>query len=100
MNIAIQAINFDASSALKEFVVKRIEKLERLSDAIIDAEVVLKVVKPEVANNKECAVKLNIKGGELFASKVADSFEEATVLCAEALERQVEKIKEKHLKGK
>lgn len=95
MDIVIQAVNFDASSKLKGFVNKKVEKLERLSDIIIDAEVVLKVVKPETANNKEASVKLNIKGGELFAGKTADSFEEALVLSVEALERQLKKTKEK-----
>lgn len=95
MDIKIQAINFDAAVQLKGFVDKRISKLEKLSDIIIDAEVVLKVVKPETSNNKEASLKLNVKGGELFANKVADSFEEAVVLCAEAIERQLKRTTEK-----
>lgn len=95
MNIAIQAVNFEASSKLVEFTNKKISKLERVSDIIVDAEVVLKVVKPEAANNKDASVKLNVKGGELFASKTANTFEEAVVLSVEALERQLEKTKEK-----
>lgn len=95
MDIRIQSVHFDASTQLKEFVEKRVDKLEKLSDLIVGADVVLKIVKPEVANNKEASVKLNIKSGELFASKVADSFEEAVVLCSEALEKQLLKVKEK-----
>ncbi len=53
------------------------------------------MIKPEVANNKEASIKLNIKSGELFANKVADTFEEAVVLSIEALEKQVLKTKEK-----
>lgn len=97
MVIKIQSVHFDATSQLKEFVEKKVNKLEKISDLIVDADVVLKVVKPEVSNNKEASVKLNIKSGELFASKVADSFEEAVVLCAEALEKQLLKVKEKTL---
>ena len=95
MDIVIQGVNFDVASKLRDFTIKKVAKLERLSDIIIDAEVVLKVIRPETANNKEASVKLNIKGGELFAGKVADSFEEAVVLSVEALERQLEKTKEK-----
>ena len=95
MNIAIQSVHFDASAQLKDFIEKKVSKLEKISDLIIDAEIILKVVKPEVANNKEASVKLNIKSGELFANKVADSFEEAVVLSVEALEKQILKVKEK-----
>lgn len=95
MDIKIQSVHFDATSQLKDFIEKKIGKLEKISDLIIDSDVVLKVVKPEVANNKEASIKLNIKSGELFASKVADTFEEAVVLCCEALEKQLIKTKEK-----
>ena len=95
MNIAIQSVHFDASTQLKEFIEKKLSKLDKFSDLIVDAEVILKVVKPEVANNKEASVKLNIKGGELFANKTADSFEEAVMLNVEALEKQILKVKEK-----
>ena len=44
-------------------------------------DVTLKVVKPETSNNKEAAVKLTIPQKEaLFASKIADTFEEAVDL--------------------
>lgn len=95
MDIAIQAVNFDATEKLRDFANKRVSKLEKLSDAIIGAEVNLKLIKPETSNNKEASVKLNVKGNELFASKIADSFEEALVESAEALERQLLKMKEK-----
>jgi putative sigma-54 modulation protein len=95
MNVTIQSVHFDATSQLQEFITKKVGKLGKFSDSIVDAEVILKVVKPETVNNKEASIKLNIKNGDLFANKVADSFEEATVLCVEALEKQVLKIKEK-----
>ncbi|HMM03722.1 MAG: ribosome-associated translation inhibitor RaiA [Prevotella sp.] len=95
MNIAIQSVHFDASTQLKEFIEKKLSKLDKFSDLIVDAEVILKVVKPEVANNKEASVKLNIKSGELFANKTADSFEEAVMQNIEALEKQILKVKEK-----
>lgn len=95
MYIAIQSVHFDASTQLKEFIEKKLSKLDKFSDLIVDAEVILKVVKPEVANNKEASVKLNIKSGELFANKTADSFEEAVMQNIEALEKQILKVKEK-----
>ncbi|MDR2953837.1 MAG: ribosome-associated translation inhibitor RaiA [Prevotella sp.] len=95
MNIAIQSVHFDASVQLKGFIEKKVSKLDKFSDLIMDAEIILKVVKPETANNKEASVKLNIKNGELFANKTADTFEEAVMLSVEALEKQLLKTKEK-----
>jgi len=95
MNIAIQSLHFDASVNLKEFIGKKLSKLDKFSDQIVDAEVILKVTKPETANNKEASIKLNIKNGELFANKTADTFEDAVMQGIEALEKQVLKAKEK-----
>lgn len=95
MEITIQSVNFDATEQLKTFVEKKVKKLERFSDDIIQAEVILKVVKPETANNKEAAVKLNIRHKEAFAGKIANTFEEAVDLCIMALEKQIQKTKEK-----
>jgi len=95
MNIGIQSVHFDATAQLKEFIEKKLSKLGKFSDQIVDAEVILKVVKPEVGNNKEASIKLNIKNGELFANKIADTFEEAVMQSIEALEKQVLKVKEK-----
>ncbi len=95
MELTIQSVNFDATEQLKTFVEKKIKKLERFSDIIIQAEVILKVVKPDSIKNKDAAVKLNLKHGEAFANKTADSFEEAIDLCTMALEKQIIKTKEK-----
>lgn len=95
MEIRIQALHFDAADKLRDFTEKKLAKLEKYSDNIIDADVTLKVVKPEVANNKDASIKLNAKNGEFFANKIADSFEEAIDLCVEALEKQIVKYKEK-----
>ena len=96
MEIRIQAIHFDATAQLESFIQKKVTKLNRFHDGIMDAEVTLKVVKPETSMNKEAGVKLSVAGSEpLFSCKVADTFEEAVDLAIEALERQLEKNKKK-----
>lgn len=94
--INIQSLHFDASEKLIEFIEKKVSKLEKFSDDIIDSDVTLKVTKPEVSNNKEASIKVNVKNDELFANKVAESFEEAITLCTDALEKQLMKYKEKN----
>lgn len=99
MELKIQSIHFDASEKLQEFIQKKIAKIEKNSDDIRSAEVILKVVKPEVAMNKETAIRLRVPSGELYAEKVCDTFEEGVDLCVEALQRQLSKYKEK-LRGR
>lgn len=94
MEINIKAIHFDASEKLEQFITKKAEKLVKHQEEISRVEVVLKVVKPETAMNKEASVKLVMPQRDgLFANKVADTFEEAVDLCCDALKPQLEKTK-------
>ena len=70
--------------------------LARHHTSITEIEVTLKVVKPETAMNKEAVIKVTVPQHEdLVANKIADTFEEAIDLTLEALDRQLEKRKEK-----
>ncbi|MGL4227133.1 MAG: ribosome hibernation-promoting factor, HPF/YfiA family, partial [Tannerellaceae bacterium] len=85
----------DASSQLESFITKKVSKLDHIYDGIVEADVVLRVVKPESALNKEASIKLLVKNDELFAEKVCDTFEEAIDLVVDALAKQLGKYKEK-----
>ena len=96
MEATIKAIHFDVSEKLVAFINKKIDKLCRRYEAVTCADVVLTVVKPETAMNKEAGVKLTVPGSpDIFASKTADTFEEAIDLSLDALEKQLEKEKTK-----
>ncbi len=96
MEVRIQAIHFDASERLEAFINKKAERLARHNSAISVLAATLKVVKPETAMNKEAVVKVSIPAREeIVATKVADTFEEAIDLCLAAIERQLDKLKEK-----
>lgn len=96
MELNIKAIHFDITDKLIAFVNKKIDKLTRRYESIADVEVNLRLVKPETAMNKEAGIKLSVPGSEdLFASKTADTFEEAVDLSLEALEKQLERLKGK-----
>lgn len=99
MEVKIKAIHFDSTQKLEEFISKKAQKLARRNESIATFDVTLKVVKPETAMNKEAAIKLIVPNSEdLFASKIADTFEEAVDMAIEALDRQLVKIKEKKQK--
>ena len=56
MDVRIQAIHFDATAKLHEFIEKKVAKLEKFNDEIRKVEVSLKVVKPETSLNKEASI--------------------------------------------
>lgn len=93
MEVKIKSIHFDATAKLEEFINKKAQRLARRNEEVTEFNVTLEVVKPKTSMNKEAAIKLIIPNREdLFASKVADTFEEAVDLCIDALERQLEKF--------
>ena len=95
MKLRIQAINFDATTTLDSYINKKLLKLEKNFDEILNVDVYLKVVKPETATNKEAEIKVSIPNVDFFASKTCDSFEEAIDLSVDALDKQIRKHKEK-----
>ena len=56
MDVRIQSIHFDASEQLQAFIQKKMSKLEKYYEDIKKVEVSLKVVKPEVAANKDAGI--------------------------------------------
>ncbi|MBD5301198.1 MAG: ribosome-associated translation inhibitor RaiA [Duncaniella sp.] len=96
METNIKAIHFDISEKLTSFINKKIEKLTRRYPDVMTADISLKVIKPESALNKQAIVSLTVpQEPDIVADKTADTFEEAIDLCVEALDRQLEKIKNK-----
>ena len=95
MEIKIQSIHFDATEKLQAFIEKKVAKLEKSLDDIQKVEVVLKVVKPATAMNKEVAIMANVPGNALRVEKVCDTFEEGIDLGIDSLKAQLQKFKEK-----
>ncbi|MFP4556085.1 MAG: ribosome hibernation-promoting factor, HPF/YfiA family [Bacteroidales bacterium] len=95
MNVKIQSIKFDADQKLVDFINNKLGKLEKFYDAIIGAEVYLKLENTQGVENKIAEVKLLIPGNDLFVQRQAKKFEEGIDECLEVLKRQVKKHKEK-----
>ena len=95
MNIRIKAVKFDADSKLEDFIQKKVNKLGRFFDDIINAEVFLKLENSADLENKVVEVKLDIPGSDLFARRQTKSFEESTDEVVNALKQQILKHKEK-----
>jgi len=96
MNIKVNSVHFTADQKLVDFINKKVSKMDTFFEGIITAEVLLKVDKPETANNKIAEIKLSLPATDyLFAKKQADTFEEATDLAVDAIRSQLKKHKEK-----
>ena len=95
MNIQIQSINFAADKELKDFINKKVDKLISIKDSVINADVYLKVDKPESHDNKIVEIKLHSSDGGFFAKKQTNSFEESADLVSHALRKQILKHKDK-----
>ncbi len=95
MKVLVNAVKFSPDEKLKVFVEEKVGKVERLLPDALQAEVNLKVEKPETNNNKIAEIRIVVRGNDLFVSKQADSFEEAVMLAIDALKTQIDKFKEK-----
>ena len=98
MELSVKPIKFDATEKLQEFIQKKVSKLEKFCGDIKEVEVVLKVVKPATALNKQASLKVSLPGEELFVEKTCDTFEEAIDQSLPALEKQLARYKEKFSK--
>ncbi|MBI4647195.1 MAG: ribosome-associated translation inhibitor RaiA [Bacteroidia bacterium] len=96
MYLKIKSIRFDADKRLEDFIETKVNKLSRVYEDIIGAEVFLRLDKNQKMENKITEIRLAIPGGnDLFAKKQSKSFEAATDTAIEALRRQLKKHKEK-----
>ncbi|MGD9976643.1 MAG: ribosome-associated translation inhibitor RaiA [Bacteroidales bacterium] len=95
MNIKIQSIKFDADKKLTDFIEKKVDKLERYFDNIVDVEVFLRLQNSQALENKVAEIRIKVPGSDLFAQSQSKSFEEAIVDCVDALKIQIKKHKEK-----
>lgn len=95
MKLVLNAVKFTPDEKLQNFVNDKVGKIERLLPEALQADVSLKVDKPETNNNKIAEIRLVVRGKDLFVTKQADSFEEAVMLSIDALKTQIDKFKEK-----
>lgn len=97
MKVAIEAIHFNASAQLEEFIQDKVSKLAQVADDIQKAEVFLSLERSQSVNydSKVAKVKIEVPGGSIFAEKKSKTFEESTDTAIEALRVQLLKRKEK-----
>jgi len=97
MRIHFHAVNFDADKKLLAIIEKKLSRLEKFNDRIVETDVYLKV-NNKGKKNKTVEVRVRVSGNSLVASRDAESFEKATDLVYDVLKRMLreEKSKKSH----
>lgn len=95
MKVNVHAVNFNVDKKLVSFIEERLTKLEKFYDRVVASDVFLKVENTSDKENKIVELKISVPGDEFMVKKTGKSFEEATDLAAESLERLLVKRKEK-----
>lgn len=95
MKLNTLPVNFEIAERLEKYIEKKTRRYEKILTPNAEMEIRMTVVKPETNLNKQTTVRVLGTGTELFAEKTCDTFEEGIDLCLEALDRQIEKQKNK-----
>lgn len=91
MRIEISGQQIDVTPALHDYVHTKLQRLDRHSEDLLDAHVVLSVEKLE----HRAEATINASGRALHADSVAENMYAAIDLLSDKLDRQVVKHKEK-----
>ncbi len=95
MKVQMHSIRFDADQKLIDYIQKKIDKLDKFYDRVIDGEVYMRLDKDDNMENKIIELKLNIPGTQLFVKERSRTFEAATDVAVDALKRQLTRHKDK-----
>ena len=95
MKIQIQSIHFDANKKLQNFVHDKINKVDKIFNKIESCNALLKLDKNDKTKNKVVEIRMIIPGHRLFASDRSETFEMATDMAVDEIEKQLHKHKNK-----
>lgn len=88
--------NVEITDAMRDYVSKRLGKLERFSSQVVDAKVVLIVkASSNLERRNRVEVQLNVPNGIIRAEEAAPDMYQAIDQAAEVLERQLKKFKDR-----
>ena len=101
MKVIVSGKNLEVSEGLKEYVSKKISRLERKLPAMSEAHVEFTLEKTKNASQREVVqVTLRTNGTILRGEERATDFGTAVDIVAEKLEKQIERFKGKHYRGR
>lgn len=99
MNIKITSRKFKAKDSLKELIKSEVKKLEKYTDNILDAGVILSYTHLQ-DSIKTAEIVIQIKGKTIIVVHSSDEFEKSVTAAADKMRRQLQKIKTKRIARK
>lgn len=94
MTINIQYVRMTTSEAMNNYVTRKLERLNKKYEWLINAEVHFLVEHNAKENGKICKIELSAPGPRIFASSDEDNYEDAVKNTIKDLEIQLKKRKE------
>lgn len=95
MKVQTQAVHFNADKKLKEFIEKKINRLEQFSTKLLRADVFLKLENSGRIKDKIAEIKLHLPGTVLYVKESQKTFEASVDSAIDALKRQLIRYKER-----
>ena len=101
MHIHVNGKNIEITDAIKAYVKEKLGKVANHYDQITAIDVILTVIKNPAASGKNIAeVSCKMNGKNIHVEESAESMYASIDLLADKLDRQVQKYKDKTIKGK
>lgn len=94
MTINIQYVHMATSEAMNAYVTKKLEKLGKKFDWIINAQVRFEVLQDPKGKGKICKMELSVPGPRIFAESNESNYELAVKNTIKDLETQLKKRKQ------
>lgn len=94
MDVIIQSKGFTAGKELEDYIIDKLQKLNKMDDGIIRARVMLQEGQEQV-DNKHCDIRLEVPGNDLFVKKNSANYEAAALEAIDTLQSVIRRNKDK-----
>jgi putative sigma-54 modulation protein len=95
MDIRITGKNLEITEPLREYTIKKLNKLSHHFNQIVDVHVILEKVKQDRKEQHEASAHLVLPKGEIFADSIEDDMYASIDTLYSKLDTQVKKHKDK-----
>ncbi len=89
MKIIIQTPDFKPSASLKDFIIAKVSKLEKLHQEIISAEVTVEKDNSKIKEVIKCSIIINIPGKDEYVKATSSIFEDAILKAVDNAQRRL-----------
>jgi putative sigma-54 modulation protein len=102
MQVTVTGRNIELTSALKDYLIEKLQRAQNHFDHKLDCTALLSVAKnPSIAKSQKAEVTINVNGSTIRGEEATENMYASIDLVADKIERQLRKYKTRHYaKGK